>query len=147
MKRTVLNGKIIAPLLIAVLFILLGIGSLFVEDSDIVAMVAILVIATGFLLFVLLQPICFVFEQDKLTIRYFFGFHEIVYWEKVKKTILYRSQSFVPFFSSTKYRFVVDGGTQGKKASFTASVINANQKTAKCIADFSPENFEIEDRT
>lgn len=147
MKRTVFNGRIIAPLIFAVLFILLGIANLVYVDIDIVATIVMFVIAAGFILFILLQPFCFIFEKDKLTIRYFFGFYEMIYWEKVKRTFLDNKRTLVPFLHSMKYQFVVEGGTQGKKASFTAGEINANKKTAKCIAEFSPEGFTIEDRT
>ncbi len=147
MKKTVFNGRIIVPFIFAVLFILLGIGNLVYVDIDLAATAVMFIIAAGFLLFISLQPICFVFEKDKLTIRYFFGFHEIIYWKKVKRTVLYNARTFIPILYSRKYQFVVEGGTQGKKASFTAGEINANRRTAKYIAEFSSEGLTIEDRT
>lgn len=147
MKKTVFNRRLITPPIFAVLFIALGFGSLFVVDTDIVAAIVMFVIAAGFLLFLFMQPICFVFEEDKLTIRYFFGFHEIVYREKIRKALLCSVNAFIPFFHSKRYQFVVEGGTQGKKASFTSSVVTADKKTARCVAEFLPEGLQIEDRT
>lgn len=135
------------PSLFAMGFILLGTGCLVYLDTDIVEAVVMFIIAAGFLLFLLLQPICFVFEKDKLTVRYFFGFNEIIYWEKVQKIIFYSARTLFPFFRSVKYRFVVEGGTQGKKASFTTGEVPANKKTSECIAKFLPDALIISDST
>lgn len=147
MKRTVFNGRIMIPLLFVVLFILFGIGCLLYPDTDIAATVVMFIMAAGFLFFLLLQPVCFVFEKDKLTIRYFFGFHEIIHWEKVQKVILYSTRSFFPFFRTVKYRFAVEGGTQGKKASFTTGEIPANKKISACMAEYLPEGMIITNGT
>ncbi|MGM9647996.1 MAG: hypothetical protein ACI3YH_07690 [Eubacteriales bacterium] len=147
MKKTVFNDRIITPLLFAMAFILLGIGCLVYLDTDIVEAVVMFIIAAGFLNFLLLQPICFVFEKDKLTVRYFFGFHEIIYWEKVQKMIFYSTRTLFPLFHSVKYQFMVEGGTQGKKASFTTGEVPANKKTSECIAKFIPEGLIIADGT
>ena len=145
MKRTVFNSRIIAPLLFFVAFVLLGVGSLICLDADIVAAVIMFVFAAGSLLFILLQPICLVFEESKLTIRYFFVFYEIIYWEKVKKVILYNTRTLFPLFRVAKYRFVVQGGTQGKKASFTAGEIPVNKKTSACMAKYVPADMIVFD--
>ena len=141
LKRTVFNGWIIAPLLFTAVFVLLGVGCLAYPDAGVVAAVIMFVIAAGFLLFLLLQPICFVFEKSSLTIRYFFGFHEIICWEKLQKVILYSTRTLFPLFRAVKYRFVVEDGTQGKKASFTTGEIPAGKKVSACIAKYVPEGM------
>lgn len=147
LKSTVFNGRNIVPLLFAVMFTWVGVGGLVYLETDIVFSVVMFAFAAGFLLFLFLQPICFVFEKDKLTIRYFFGFHEMIDWEKTQKVILYSARGLWPFSRKRKYRFVVKGGTQGKKASFTTGEMPANKKTSVCMAKYLPEGMAITDET
>ena len=152
LKKTVLNSRIIAPLLLGALFICLGIGSLVYVDTDIASarvMLAIIlfVVAAFYLLFFIIQPICFVFEEEKLTIRYFFGFYEIIYWEKVKKAVLENMRTFFPGIYAMRFRLVTEGGTQGKKTFFTTGEIPANKKTAICMAKYLPEGMTVTDET
>ncbi len=139
MKKIIFNHRILFPLSVAVFLFIVAFLPFFTNEPDIVFTIVVLLIAVFILLYATTHPLIYIFDNEKLTIKHFFGFYEVIFWEKVKKI---EKTTDGRLFNLSVLHFVVDGGSIGKKSSFTNSEVIFTSKAIQYVKLFY-DNFDI----
>ncbi len=134
MKKTLFNHRLVFPLSISVFMFMVSLAPFFINEPNIVFTVVILAIAVLVFIYCATQPIFYIFDSEKLTIKYLFGFYEVIMWKSVKK--IQNNPLDIRLLDLSVLHFTVDGGSIGKKSSFTNSDVIFTPKTYRCIKNY-----------
>ncbi len=141
--KKVFNYRLIFYILFALLLFYFGVISAIGEDADWFSAVGFSVIALLPIFCFFISPTLFVFKKDTLTIYYFFGFYEIIEWKKVNSIEKELMTKRADFMHICTYHIFAKGDSEGKKAFFTNSDVNATRKTRRLIREFWKSDFEM----
>ncbi len=138
MKDTVFNKRQIAIWGFVIVLLLFEI-MVFQEKELLLFFVLVFVSLVG--LFVsFTSPLLFIFEKKHIAIKYWFGFHEVILWSKVKS--IEKESNTAGSIWLYNYCFSTWGQSSGKIAFFTKSEIVANRKTKTLIRKYWNKSFE-----
>ena len=136
-EKRVFNKRILGFTADMLVFIAL---TLCLFRADTVLGVLGIVLAVIQLVFILISPVCYVFTEDSLTIKYFFGVEEIIPWQKVSsirehhnfhyKRYIFLKAYKIDYRSEVKSHFIADG------------TVSKNKQITKLLKEYCPKRFE-----
>ncbi len=133
MKKIIFNHRILFPLSIAVFMFIVALAPFVINESDIVFTIVALAISIFIFIYCATHPIVYIFDDEKLKIKYLFGFYEVILWKNIKQI------ETIPdgrLFHLSVLHFVVNGGSIGKKSSFTNSEVIFTSKAYLYIKQY-----------
>lgn len=132
MNDTVYNKRFIRWIMLSLVCASVSLLTATFEKELIGFVIFFATLALLFLIPILFSPRKYIFDKEKLTIIYFFGFFETIKWTDIHSISKARETSRDPFI----YNYVIHGRTNGKKAFFTIGEICANRKTKKLLCKY-----------
>ena len=135
MKKTAFNTNLIFFILLFSVFLFLTIFFLTdSEEKDVALFVAGLFLCAVPVFAIVISPLLFIFENDKLTIVYCFGFKEEISWREIKSISKWGG-----WFRGNGRGFPIyeiSYPTRKKLPYFAQAHIPHNKKTAKLLQSF-----------
>ncbi len=138
MENTVFNKRQIA--IWAFIIVLFVFANTVYQENELPLFFALVFVSLAGMFVSFTSPLLFVFDKDKINIKYWFGFHEIILWSKVKS--IEKELNTPGSIYLYNYCFCTWGQSNGKLAFFTKSEIVANKRTRQLIRKYWHDNFE-----
>ena len=135
----VINKQVLEFFIAFLLFLPLG---LFLLTVDKVVGSLFIVIAALSLILMLMNPICYVFSQKRIVIKYFFGLEESIVWTRVGGVInrLEVSKGF-GFYTTRKY-YEICYQEENKKHFFMEGRIIKTKRTTELMKKYCPKRID-----
>lgn len=140
-RKVALNTHLIFFFVLAVIF--MSLAAFFLidsEDGDIFHFIVGFLISVAPIFAIVISPTIYVFEDDKLTIVYFFGIKEIIAWKEIRSI-----RKMGGWFRGKGRGFPVYEVIYPQKKKvpfFVESCIVSNKKTAKLLKEYYKKNIK-----
>ena len=136
-EEKVINKQVLEFFVAFLLFLPLGLFSLTVDK---VVGSLFIVIAALCLILILMNPICYIFSQERIVIKYFFGLEESIVWTRVGG-VMKRLEVSKGFYTTRKY-YEICYQEEKKKHFFMEGRIIKTKKTTELMKKYCPKRTD-----
>lgn len=124
--------------IVIVVFVILSVVFVLLDIKELCVLSALLAAIRLFLM--LTSPRCYVFSEDRVVIKYFFGLEENVLWRNLKFVENERERFILRYYYINQYHLMYN--TDQKLTFFMQGKVDKNKKTEQLMKEYCPCNFD-----